>query len=1355
MRLAKITLAGFKSFADKTEICFDRPLVGIVGPNGCGKSNVVDAIKWVLGEQSAKSLRGGAMLDVIFNGSATRKPSGMASVTLTFDNPVIEAVVSGTTEPDRLGPPPGSENVSEAVPTDQTSEKPASKPTAGRRLLPLDMDQVSVSRNLYRDGTSEYLINSKRARLRDVRELFMDTGIGTDAYSIIEQGKVDIILQSNPQQRRELFEEAAGISRFKVRKVETQRKLERTDQNLGLVRHRLEDTQRRLRSVKMQAARARSFQNLSTRLRKLQLRFALAEYHRLQGQLAQITDELEQAEADRIAAARRLAQHEQQISDAEVERQSILTRQKQLEHDQLQQQAHKEQAQQRHRFAESALIDVGQQIERDSTRLDELVDRSQGLETERNEQACTIERLVESQQSIASCLEGAQDHQRRLQHAANDHRSQLEDEKNGLIDLMQRTTVLRNEIRSLNTFKQTLATNRQKIDDRADHVASQLSILLTGRDEASAKKLEAQELLKDEGQQLDKQLELSARFSSQQKLLAERLGRFKEQRSALVSRRALLQEMQDRQEGVADAVKAVLALAATGSEDGSNTTFGFVRGLLADLIEADVRDATIVEAALGDYQHALVADRLDQICSNNGGSTAIAALAGRVSFVCLDEPQEPDEEPVGLLYLGDGRFAKLQSVLDFVRYPAFLAPIARRLLARTLVVPTLSKAVAWRAKLPSGYRFVTRAGELLDESARVFAGPHSGPSGGLISRRSELVSLREQIDGLDEKVTADEAALAELSDHATHVEQVTAQLRQSIHGANTICVELTSRLDSLEAQIHSLEREQPVLAQETEVIHRQLQAANEKRDGHQDEADRLQETSSQREHRCGQLEVQIEQLTRELELAGEAMTGLRVDVSTNVEQLAANQRHHRQIEIAAADIKRQRSVLDEQLSAYRQRSADLTESGVDAQRAAAEADRLLHDLTTQCELAQRQLEKHEQQMQVWRSNVRGHRDVVEEADRVLHELQVQQREFEVKAEGVCQRGRDQLELDVAEHYRVVLAGADVGESDQQKRVGSVVEEASTLLEETTTGLQAADVLEAASADIESLSPMSDAHDPFDIDRSHVESEIEGLRAKISRLGTVNVDAIAEQEELESRQDSLADQVADIEDAKKQLENLIEQINLRCRTRFEQTFSEIRDHFSGQDGMFRKLFGGGRADVLLVADEDGRMDVLESGIEIMAKPPGKEPATLSQLSGGEKTMTAVALLMAIFKTRPSPYAVLDEVDAALDEANVERFCHVVQGFLDRSHFIVVTHHKITMQMCDLLYGITMEERGVSKRVSVRFDQVRQGGQIDDDTLKREGGTEKEPTNSDARGDSQPMREKLANMRQTLEPVKLGA
>lgn len=1251
MRLAKLTLAGFKSFADKTEIRFDAPVVGIVGPNGCGKSNVVDAVKWVLGEQSAKSLRGGAMMDVIFNGSATRRPSGMASVTLTFDNPPID--------------------------------------DSGQRTLPIDLDSVAVTRQLYRDGTSEYLINDQRARLRDIKELFMDTGIGTDAYSIIEQGKVDVLIQTNANERREIFEEAAGISRFKARKKEALRKLERTEQNLALCRQRIEDTEKRLRSVKMQAARARSYQEHSARLRELQLQYALAEFHKLSEQLAALGQTLEQAEADRQVAARELAAHEQSLHEADMERDQIVHKQKQLDEQRLGQQSRKEQSQQRAAFAESTLADVRQQIERDSNRLDEMAKRRKHLAGEQENQQAQVNRLAEEKQSGEQRLAEAQQAYKQLQHEVNEKRAAVEDEKAGIADLLRQVTKLHNEINSIHAFEQRLESTREKLDERASTIAGQLEDLLTRRDQTQQKLTEAEQLLEKENAELEHQTQLAEDFDERIGQVSRRLSERKDKRTSLDSRRAVLQEMQDNQQGLSDPVKAVLAHVSSSHAQGGGA-FDFVRGLLAELIETDIDHAKIVEAALGDYQQTLVVNRLADVCAGESAADALSSLAGRVSFVALDHP------PLGAVEtsIDDVHQHAVTSrrVIDLVSYPDWLGPVVRRLLGRTLVVRDLDAAMLLRAALPAGYRFVTEQGELLDDAGRVFAGPiGQGAAEGLISRRSELVSLQSQLGQLDQLISTDEQTLAQLSDKAAHAAKISNELRKAIHEANTLRVEMNSRAEGLGSQIESLEREQPVIAQETEQIHRQLSQADEQRQTHQQAANALEADSKQRQQRLAQYETDIASYDEKLEVAREAMTTARVHASTVSEQLSATQRQLRQTEVAAADVARQQQVVEEQLAGYRARIEELAQTQAQAQAEAEKADHQLQELITQCELARRKSDEAEQQIKSLRDQVNSHRRQVEAANQRLHQHQVRQRELEVKADSVKQRCHEQLEIDVAVRHRQMLIE-----------------------------MQAA----AEEPDAQDNAAPGDAANPFDIDWQAVEAQINDLRGKISRLGTVNVDAIEEQEQLESQHDELADQVKDIEDAEKQLTELIEQINENSRTRFEQTFESIRENFAGSDGLFRKLFGGGRAELKLTPDEQGHIDVLESGIEIMAKPPGKEPCSLSQLSGGEKTMTAVALLMAIFKTRPSPYAVLDEVDAALDEANVERFSQVINSFLDHSHFIVITHHKRSMQACDRLYGITMQERGVSKRVSVRLDQVGADGKIAKEAINEDRNREKE-------------------------------
>ena len=1430
MRLAKLTLAGFKSFADKTDIPFDHPIVGIVGPNGCGKSNVVDAIKWVLGDQSPKSLRGGAMMDVIFNGSANRKPAGMASVTLTFDNPVIEGPGTGD-----QGSGPDSQQIPRPDAAGDSLEADPPKPTlraaeasgirslqpdpAPRRALPLDTQQVAVTRQLYRDGTSEYLVNNRRARLRDIRELFMDTGIGTDAYSIIEQGKVARMLEANAAERRQIFEEAAGVSRFKARKKEALRKLERTEQNLALVRQRLEDTEKRLRSVKMQAARARSFQEHSARLRELQLTFSLAEYHRLQQQLTAVHDQLEQAEADRLAAQRELAKHESALADADTDRQALAHRSQQLHQARVQQDSARQQAQQQQRFAERSLDDFRQQTRRDQARLAELDQRKGRLETEAADHQQQLDQLTASREAGKSRLDAAQTEHARLQHELREQRAALEDEKNGLTDLLRRVARLHNEITSLDAFEKSLVGTRDKLDRRSGDVASQLDHLLTQRDQAAAQLDESTTLIDAESQRLARQKDLAGQFSEQQKQLAARLAEMREQRADLDSRRRLLQEMQDNHEGVADPVKALLAQAATSpssSRDADprhdadaaqssaakasgtslthhssliNHRSGLprLRGLLADLLDCDVQHAPLLEAALGNNLQALVIDRPVDLTDAD-----LTPLAGRVTFLSLTPPPSPPAstpphpKPT---FTERGSTASyppplqnpplqnlpLQNLLSLVRYPDWFAPLAHRLLGHIYLVPDLDTALLLQATLAcppkpadsmSGFatneadaeegsapeasgmtvpftahptpptpstpapRFITPTGTLLHPDGRVTAGPlipprptdaarasdppnaqaksvsggtsiSGGGGGGLLARRSELVSLRAQLAELDALIASDAQALAAVSDQAAHLERVTAQLQQSLFDANAVKVQLTSRLESTNAQIAALEKERPVLAAEAAKLHRELHEADTRRSARRLDAQQLEAQSAEREARRVALDAGIAAATEAADAARETVTTLRLETGRLAEQLAAAQRQSRQYEVAAADLTRQHTRLTDELKDTHTRISELEEARTQALDHFRGAERKLDELVTQCELIDRKVQAADEALAGLKSDFARRRAAVDQLDQAVHQSQMQQRELEVKLDAVSQRTNDQLDLDLPDAYQ---------KQKQLRLFPSEINHPRTPLIQNGPPVKNAhnsDDSDSGSPDHQSSIINHQSPNPFALTPdtlTQIKSDIDDLRGKITRLGTVNVDAIAEEDNLAGQQDELAEQVADIEDAEKQLHALIDQLNDDSRTRFEQTFNQVREHFAGPDGMFRKLFGGGRADVFLEPDEQGHTDILESGIAITAKPPGKEPRALTQLSGGEKTMTAVALLMAIFKSRPSPYAILDEVDAALDEANVERFISVIASFLDHSHFIVITHHKRTMQGCNQLYGITMQERGVSKRVAVNFDEI---------------------------------------------------
>ncbi len=1225
MRLAKLTLSGFKSFADKTEFEFNAPVTGIVGPNGCGKSNVVDAIRWVLGEQSAKSLRGGAMLDVVFNGSSARKPSGMASVGLTFDNPKLPS---------------------------------------GLRRLPLDLDTVTVTRQLFRDGSSQYLINKKRCRLRDIRELFMDTGIGTDAYSIIEQGRVDVLLQANAQQRREIFEEAAGISKFRARKKEAERKLEKTTQNLALARQRLDDAQRRLRSVKIQAAKARNHQEYSHRLKELQLSFSLASYHQLATESTAINEQVDEANQRFTQASDALHEQETQLAQTEADRQSASQLLSQVRQEQAEQQSAQQQAQHRVQFAQTTLTELGQQIERDTQRLAELTERREHLDQEQAQQTQEAARLEQLRVDSSSQLEEAQKRYQSLQHELNERRKHVEDQKAAVVHLMRRCSQVQNELRSLDAFETNLANTRQKIDHQAAGVSSQIDQATAQRTELEEKLTALVTQIEKQTDQLKRHTDQATQLDAQQGQLSQRLSEAKQERSGLESRRTVLQEMLDSHQGVSDPVKAVLAgqFAERGDEEAASPPtagpFAFVCGLLADMIETDIEYAPIVEAALGDCQQALIVERLADLHDPSTGRCLeqIRALSGRVTFMPLDQYGG----------LGDTSHFPLPqgavSVLDLVLCPKPLGAVVEQVLGRTLVVSDLDNAMMLKTVLPPGYRFVTRGGELLEADGRVTAGLAANGNGqstastGLIGRRSELAHLEKLSTELDTQITADQNRLEALDHEAATIEQAADELRQSLYQSNEQRVELTSRVDHLRDRIESLQKEQPVFAAELQQITRQLADAHQQRTEHEEQNRKLEEESAARQREITELEAALTDLTTQCEKCQESVTGLRVEAGKVTEQLNSVGQQLRQTQRVSADIDRQHQALTDQIAQHDDRVEQLKDTAHQAQKQIEEIAVRAKEVEVRRELCDHRLETADKTIQELRSGVTQQRRTADEAQKQLHHLQVNQRELEVRIQELSQRTLEQLSLDIKEAY---------------------------------------DQIDGP---------------PQPIDHDQVEAEINLLRSKLDRLGSVNLEAIHEQDELEGKHDELIQQVQDIEQAQAQLQQLIRQINDDSRKRFEKTFDQVREHFAGRDGMFRRLFGGGRADLVMVPDDDGRIDVLESGIDIIAKPPGKEPRSIRLLSGGEKTMTAVALLMSIFKTRPSPFCILDEVDAALDDANVERFTRVIHSFLDRSHFIVITHNKHTMQAADILYGVTMQERGVSKRVSVRLDQVGPDGKI---------------------------------------------
>ncbi len=1185
MFLKRVSMCGFKSFADKVDFDFGPGITCVVGPNGCGKSNVVDAVKWVLGEQSAKSLRGRQMADMIFAGSTTRKSSGMAQVDLVFDN---------------------------------TDHK-----------LALDQTEITVTRKLYRSGESEYLLNGGSSRLKDIRELFLDTGVGVEAYSIIEQGRVDGLLQSNPQERRVIFEEAAGISKYKARKKEAERKLERTQQNLLRAADIIEELEKRLRSVKLQAGKARSFKEYEARLNDLRLSYSMAEYHRFSEQIRDLTREVD-ARVDRVTALKtdidRCEAEESklalevdnlalQISAAETQLvQSRADSNAQEERIDAAQRRGEEQRTLLQRVQERLTVD-SQRLQQSEQELATVQESAVALQHQTHEFNTQIDQLNEQDRSLARDLTGAQ--------------ATLEDEKSGIIDLVRKSAQTHNEIIRLNTHRESLLGQQGKLTTRDAEISAELQIQLTQQAELKARLADVEALIEQETRKLNEKKEEAARANSVRQRLIDEQVTAKEQRSALQSRRDVLNELQHRMDGIGEGVRRVLEHKRTSGDSGGAQG---ILGLVAEFFDADVQHARIIEAALGAWDQCMV---LRDAQTLDAHAEIFADLPGRLTALSLDRlpPIVNDRDFTGI----EGVIAR---AIDLVRYNTEFDQLARHLFGKTIVVNDRATALRLAREDVHGHRFVTLEGEVVEPDGRILIGP-SDTASGLISRRSELRDIDGRLADLEQTLTTLADQLNRTQAEVAHLETVQQELRTAIYESNTARVEANAGLNRIRDTVDRLTREQPLIAQEVAMI-----------------------------------TMQIDEVLERSAAGGKSLEALERENKDRESRVAV---HQQRIDEVVA----RRSEVQEQLTEARVRAGQLTEKRAAAAETINTLRRTIREIESTIATAKNDIQQS--QMRITEAD-----DAVVKGREQLGILSERIRRFDAEASQLRHR-RDVLRMEQDRLVQTVRAARNeltIVESELHERQMSLGQ----------TNVRRDELAARVSEEMQINLP--DRYDNYEHEEQNwaeVEAEIADLRGKMSRLGNVNLDAIQELEELEQRHTFLAGQRDDLTESIRQLNLLIERLNIESRDRFTASFEQIRDNFRA---MFRKLFGGGRADIVLEDLENP----LECGIEIVAQPPGKDLQIISLMSGGEKSMTAIALLMSIFQSRPAPFAILDEVDAALDEANNERFNRIVQEFVSHAQFLIITHSKSTMGIGDQLYGITMQEPGVSTRVSVRLSEA---------------------------------------------------
>ena len=1234
--LKALELVGFKSFADRTRFDFPEGITVVVGPNGSGKSNVVDAIKWVLGTQSAKALRGSEMSDVIFKGSAEggRKPANSAEVTLVLDNRT--------------------------------------------RILELDADEVEVSRRVYRSGEGEYSINARPCRLKDVRDLFRGTGVGVDAYSLIEQGKVDRLLQSSPKDRRSIFEEAAGISRFKARKAEAEKRLSRVDQNMVRLHDIVEEVGGRLQTLKNQATRAQRYRELTAQMHRKRVQLGRLEHRELQENLQQVVTRIAEADEQREQLQSQSVEVQREL-DAAVERQQQLQNElaacnrdildTQTSH--AQKTAELTSSRQRHLdwvSEQSSLRDRIESLQRRVTLSEsEINDRRnelRELEEQRklwDERALQIEKQATDQEATVIDSRNKLDTMRGDTQAARDriakcryditlHETQLEQ----ATDAIDRT---RNE-------HSGLIGQMEKIQANLDQLTRQNDQVRTQHIQAQSERDAAVEELNEASRQQDEQRQNVLDLQSRVEALRERYRVLEQLEDQFTVAEKGGQQLIRATQRLVDSVQESdrFSIERSMIERGAKS----IQGIVADLISSDLHLAPLVDVALGSHADAVVLADGQVVDWIQEGRIQ---PEGRVTLLRLDRlPARRTGEKIQL----DGLRGVLGRADRLVRFATTHEHLVRSLLGTTWFVESLTTALELSHLRGAGLRFVTAECQLIDSDGSITIGSLQAGLG-LVSRRSEMLATQEQIDQLHSQYeeakrqyTETQAVFKTASNRAREAESL-------VHQADRSLVTLQERISAMSDRAHAMQSD--IDAKQLELAER-VRYESELLDliaNRKSELEQLQQTADECHKACSTLERELEGLES---ISRQFNNDL---VEKRVETARLEQR-----------IDGLRTTLDQLLQDTHERNhhVQVAQDGLDTlDQKLVEIQASIDLLKVQIEATEEELTMHQQRRHDANSALETHQSSLQEITKNRDSMQ---RQLDKWSDRKSTHEQEQTRL--ADEIQSLLVRY---RNDYQIELGKMGESEQADFDSDDQ------INEDENQDEIKDEIQDEIQDDPDVDRYTLEAQIGLLRQELSQSGSVNLEALEELEHLQSRYDTLSGHERDLLEAKSTLIKTMQKIDTDSQSLFLETLEAIRTNFQT---LYRKSFGGGHADIVLENPNDP-----ESGIEILATPPGKTTFSNSLLSGGEKALTAVALIMAFFQYRPSPFCVLDEVDAPFDEANIGRFVSVLNEFLDTTKFIVVTHSKKTMTVADMIYGVTMQESGVSRQVSVKFEEVNDRGE----------------------------------------------
>jgi chromosome segregation protein len=1234
MRLQRLEIAGFKSFSDRAELAFDQGVTAIVGPNGCGKSNVADAIVWVLGEQSAKSLRGDRMEDVIFSGSDARKPTATAEVTLALAGVTAPGAARGAGDPS------------------DDAERASLLSFAAAR-------EVEVTRRLYRSGESEYLINGEACRLRDIHDLLMDTGLGAKAYAIIEQGKIGQILSTKPTDRRQLIEEAAGVTKYKARRRAAELKLEASQQNLTRIDDIVFEVEKQRAMLKRQAAKARRHRRLREELR----RWEKVLYARRQRLLAQTIESararLTARRAEEAAAAAKVSALEHDLDRQRLELVQAEGRATAAREDAHAREIDIDRRQNLIGFNEQQIAQLEARSADIAAELEMLESRREPAERELAERREAAAGAATARDQAAEALAAASTSYGESRGLIDDLEREVEAARGGVFTAASAVTALGHAIDNADQARARVLDELRRLAVEIEDLQIEQANVHAAEDAARKALARARTGLTATGErrQTEQARMQAARADADERARAVRMR--EQELAGMTARLESLVELDAARAGYGDAARLVLSAADRTIDH---------QGAVADYLEVDQRYERAVEACLeGLLQHVIV----------KGPEQAAAGLAfvrrheaGRCGFLVAvpDEPAavaRPQVEPLG----------SLLPLASIVRFTGPWADVLRDTIGEAWTAESFEQA-ARHAHL-TAVPIATLEGD-------VFHGAHVVEGGGRTAARGILATKRE---------------IKELRDRTAAERDAVSAMAKALADAEAAILRLAAVIDELEAEQHR---------QEKEIVGFELQAAQAAED-----AERLARKAGLLDTERRRADEERQALEDRQREARESIARIEADRKAAEDHLGTMQRRladaresAEALARAVADARASHAALVERAAAVLVEVERLEDAARDLQsRLAAEREEIQHIVTRREELraaivdGRHRLDEDLAALEQLRANVREADDAVNdlrsrtdagesairEARRLLDTVRTAVGELEVEratAEGdlahlaescldATQQALDEVVADVLQMERDGIVAPD-------RRVVEAEEPDEDLAEEGET-----------------VAPVEAAPEPAGVDVMTPEEAIGALRAKIDRLGPVNMMAIEQFDELEQRHGFLTKQRQDLVESIAATGEAIKRIDETSKARFREAFFAINQYFQET---FTTLFGGGQAGLTLLDDTD----VLEAGIEIVAQPPGKRLQSVQLLSGGEKALTAIGLMFAIFRYKPSPFCVLDEIDAPLDDANIGRFLEMLRQMQDETQFILITHNRKTMEIADRLYGVTMEEPGVSKLISVRLN-----------------------------------------------------